>query len=94
MVDEEVLVYRPIRKTDGSSILYWRAYRWEKQGGFAGTSEVATTAGVFSAPTEERLKQIAKELGYGLRRVEDSERPADTRAGIEPGSPAFDHRRP
>jgi len=86
MADEEVLAYRPFKKAD-DSILYWRAYRSEMQGGFAGTSVVATTVGVFTAPTEERLKQMAKELGYGLRRVAEPERPSDTRVGVEPGSP-------
>lgn len=94
MADEEVLAYRPFKKTDDSSILYWRAYRSEKQGGFAGTSVVVATVGVFTAPTEERLKQIAKELGYGLRRVTEPERLSDSRVVIEPGSPALDHRRP
>jgi hypothetical protein len=94
MADKEVLAYRPFRKTDDSSILYWRAYRSEEQGGFAGTSVVVATVGVFTAPTEERLKEMAKELGYGLRRVAEPERPSDTRAGVEPGSPALDPRQP
>lgn len=94
MADEEVLDYRPFRKSDDSPILYWRAYRSEKQGGFAGTSVVVATVGVFTAPTEERLAQMAKELGYGLRRVAEPEPPSDTRVGIEPGSPALDHPRP
>ena len=92
MADEEVLAYGPFRKTDDSPILYWRAYRWERQGGYAGTSVVTTTVGVFTAHTEERLKQMAKELGYGLRRAPDSENPADTSVAVEPGSPALDHR--
>jgi hypothetical protein len=71
MADEEVLAYRPFRKTEDSPILYWKAYRWENQGGYAGTSVVPTAVGVFSAQTEERLEQMAKELGYGLRRAED-----------------------
>jgi hypothetical protein len=92
MANEEVLAYCPFRKTDDSPILYWRAYRWEKRGGFAGTSVVPTTVGVFTAPTEERLRQMAQELGFHLRRVTDSERPFDTEGGAEPGSPALDHR--
>jgi hypothetical protein len=79
MANEEVLAYRPFRKTDASPILYWRAYRWGRQGGYAGTSVVPTTVGVFTAPTEERLRQMAQELGFDLRRVTDSERPFDTR---------------
>jgi len=94
MADEEVLAYRPFKKPDGSSILYWRAYRPETQGGFAGTSVVHATVGVFTAPTEERLKQMAKELGYGLRRAAEPERPADTGVGVEPGAPAVDQPRP
>jgi hypothetical protein len=82
MADEEVLAYRPFKRTDDSSIIYWRAYRSEMQGGFAGTSVVEATAGVFTAPTEERLKQMAKELGYGLRRVEEPERPSNTKVGV------------
>jgi len=31
---------------------------------------------------EERLKQMAKELGYGLRRVEEPERPSNTKVGV------------
>jgi hypothetical protein len=71
MADEEVLSYRPFKKTDDSPILYWTAYRWETQGGFAGTARVAKAVGVFNAPTEERLQAMARELGYGLRRVAD-----------------------
>jgi hypothetical protein len=67
MADQEVLPYRSFRKTDSSPILYWRAYRMGTEGGFAGTSVVAATFPVFTAPTEERLKVLAKELGYGLR---------------------------
>jgi len=57
---------------------------------------VAATLPVFSAPTEERLKEMAQELGYGIRRATDRERPSEARDGIEPGkgSPADDDRRP
>ncbi len=94
MADEEVLPYRPFKKTDDSPILYWRAYRWGKEGGFAGTSVVATMLPVFTAPTEERLKEVAQELGYGLQREEDPERPSSAGDGAEAGSPGLDQRRP
>ena len=93
MVDEEVLAYRPFRKTDSSPVLYWRAYRQGSQGGFLGTSVVATTVGVFTAPTEERLKELAKELGYGLHREADPGRPPSSTEGSGMGSPALDQRR-
>jgi hypothetical protein len=79
MADEEVLAYRPFKKSDASPVLYWRAYREGKQGGVLGTSVVATTVGVFTAPTEERLKELAKELGYVLRRAADPEQLSDAR---------------
>ncbi len=82
MADKEVLDYRPFKKTDDSPILYWRAYRSEKQGGFAGTSVVVATVGVFTAPTEERLKGIARELGYDLRRASEPERLSDAKVGV------------
>jgi hypothetical protein len=85
MVDEEVLAYRPFRKTDNSPVLYWRAYRRENQGGFLGTSVVATTVGVFTAPTEERLRELAKELGYGLHREADPECPSNSTDGVGSG---------
>jgi hypothetical protein len=92
MANEEVLAYCPFRKTDDSPVLYWRAYRWGKRGGFAGTEVVPTTVGVFTAPTEERLRQMAQELGFHLRLATSSERPLDAGGGAEPGSPALDHR--
>jgi hypothetical protein len=71
MAEREELAYRPFRNTDASPIIYWRAYRSRKERGFLGTS-VASTEGVFTAPTEERLKDLASELGYGLRREADT----------------------
>jgi hypothetical protein len=68
MASEEVLPYCPFKKNDDAPVLYWMAYRLGKQGGYAGTSVVTTTLPVFSAPTEERLVALAKELGYGLER--------------------------
>ncbi len=71
MADEEVLPYCPYRKNESSPVVYWMAYRQGTQGGFAGTAVVATTLPVFTAPTEERLKEMARELGYGLQRRAD-----------------------
>ena len=95
MANEEVLAYRPFTKTDSSPVLYWRAYRRENQGGFLGTSVVATTVGVFTAPTEERLKELAKELGYGLHRDADPGGPSNSTHGVGSGtgSPALDTAR-
>jgi hypothetical protein len=80
MAQQEVLAYHAFRKNDALPILYWRAYRWGKQGGYLGTSVTATTEGVFTAPTEERLKELAQELGYGLRQAADPESPSDPRS--------------
>ncbi|HTP29201.1 MAG TPA: hypothetical protein VMK12_26510 [Anaeromyxobacteraceae bacterium] len=91
MADEEVLPYGPFKKTGDSPILFWRAYRCGKEGGFAGTSVVATTLPVFTAPTEERLKDLAKELGYGLQRVEDPDHSSGAGDRVEVGAPPFDH---
>jgi hypothetical protein len=66
MSDEEVLPYRAFKKNEDAPVLYWMAYRSGKQGGYAGTAVVTTTLPVFTAATEERLKDMAKELGYGL----------------------------
>ena len=85
MADEEVLAYGPFKKTDASTILYWRAYRRGRKGGFRGTSMVETMDNVFTAPTEERLQELAKELGYGLRRAADPERALGAQDGVEPG---------
>jgi hypothetical protein len=68
MADEEVLPYRPFKKNEDGPILYWIAYRSAKQGGYMGTSVVTATLPVFTAATEERLRSMAKELGYGLQR--------------------------
>ncbi len=68
MADEEVLPYRPFKKNADAPVLYWMAYRHGKHGGYAGTSVVAAMLPVFTASTEERLKEMATELGYGLRR--------------------------
>lgn len=96
MVDEEVLAYCSFRKTNNSPVLYWRAYRRVNQGGLLGTSVVATTVGVFTAPTEERLKELAKELGYGLLREADPKCPSSATDGAGPGTgaPSLCHRRP
>jgi hypothetical protein len=67
MADGEVLRYCSYRKDDAAPILYWMAYRHGKQGGYAGTSVVATAFPVFTAATEERLMALAKELGYVLQ---------------------------
>ena len=72
MADEEVLPYRPFKKSEDAPILYWMAYRCGKQGGYAGTAVVTTTLPVFTAATEERLKDMAKELGYSLELVATS----------------------
>jgi hypothetical protein len=68
MGDEELLSYRPFTKNEGAAILYWMAYRHGKDGGYAGTSVVPTILPVFTAATEERLKEVAKELGYRVQR--------------------------
>jgi hypothetical protein len=68
MAAEEVLPYCPFKKNEDAPILYWMAYRRGKQGGYAGTAVVATAFPVFTAPTEERLIELARELGYGLHR--------------------------
>jgi hypothetical protein len=44
------------------------AYRHGEDGGYAGTSVVPTVVPVFTAATEERLKEVAKELGYRVQR--------------------------
>jgi hypothetical protein len=78
----------PIARTGrpgNSPVLYWRAYRHGNQGSFLGTSVVATTVGSFTDPTEERLKELAKELGYGLHREADPERPPDSSDGVGSG---------
>ena len=69
MADEEVLPYCPFKRNEDAPVLYWMAYRSGKEGGYAGTAVVATTVPVFTAGTEERLKDMAKELGYGLQRA-------------------------
>jgi hypothetical protein len=68
MADEEVLSFRPFKKNEDSPVLYWMAYRHGKSGGYAGSAVVATVLPVFTAATEERLKELARELGYGLQR--------------------------
>ena len=68
MADEEVLPYRPFKKNEDAPVLYWMAYRHGKQGGYAGTAVVPAMLPVFTAATEERLKEMASELGYGLQR--------------------------
>lgn len=95
MVDEEVLAYCSFRKAANSPVLYWRAFRRENQGGLLGTSVVATTIGVFTAPTEERLKELARELGYGLLREPDPKCPSSSSEEIGPGpcaAPVLCHR--
>lgn len=67
MAAEEVLPYRAFRKTTGAPILYWMAYRAATEGGYAGTTVMPTTRAVFTAPSEERLREMAKELGYSIR---------------------------
>lgn len=96
MADEEVLAYCSFRKTNNSPVLYWRAFRRESQGGVLGTSVVATTVGVFTAPTEERLKELAKELGYGLHREPDPKCTSSSSEAVGPGlgAPGLCHRRP
>jgi hypothetical protein len=68
MADEEVLPYCPCRKSEGAPVLYWMAYRHGKHGGYAGTTVVEAMIPVFTAGSEERLKEIAHELGYELQR--------------------------
>jgi hypothetical protein len=68
MADDEVLPYRPFKKTEDAPVLYWMAYRHGHRGGYAGTSVVTALLPVFTAATEERLKELATELGYGLHR--------------------------
>jgi hypothetical protein len=68
VAEEEVLPYRPFKKSEGAAVLYWMAYRHGHRGGYAGTSVVDVRLTVFTAATEERLKEMASELGYGLRR--------------------------
>lgn len=68
MAAEEVLPYRPFKKNEDAPILYWMAYRHGKHGGYAGTAVVPALLPVFTASTEERLKKMANELGYGLQR--------------------------
>jgi hypothetical protein len=71
MADEEVLQYCAIRKTDESPILCWMAYRREQEGGYAGTAVVMERHAVFTASSEARLQEIAKELGYSIQRATD-----------------------
>lgn len=67
MADEEVLAYCAFRKSKESPILYWMAYRRQQEGGYAGTAVVMANHAVFTASSEARLQQIAKELGYCIQ---------------------------
>ena len=71
VAEEEVLPYRPFKKSDDAPVLYWMAYRHGHRGGYAGTSVVDARLPVFTAATEERLKKMAGELGYRLERDAD-----------------------
>jgi hypothetical protein len=63
----EVLPYYAFRKTASAPILYWTAYRPETEGGYAGTRVMPVKRPVFTAPSEERLKAMAEELGYAIQ---------------------------
>ena len=67
MADQEVLPYCAFRKSEASPILYWMAYRREREGGYAGTAVVMATHPVFTAASEARLLQLAEELGYRIQ---------------------------
>ena len=71
MADEEVLPYCAFRKTADAPVLYWMAFRHETDGGYAGTTVVTIRRPVFTAPTEERLKAMARELGYAIQPATD-----------------------
>jgi hypothetical protein len=66
MSDEEVLPYCTFKYTKESPTDYWMAYRCREQGGFAGTTVVMTRVPAFTSSSEERLKEMAKDLGYRI----------------------------